>query len=66
MHCVLLVVVRLLLRLWFTSTHHKELWYLGRKVKEVNDVLCKIKPPDEIRRTPRKIEATVKYWKGLH
>jgi len=62
MHCVLLGVVKLLLKLWFTSTHHRELWYIGRKVK---DLLYNIKPPDEIRQTPRKIETTVKYWKGI-
>jgi len=49
MYCVLLGIVRLLLRLWFTSSHHKELWYLGRVVKEIDDILCKITPPDEIR-----------------
>ena len=64
MHCVLLGVTRLLLRLWFTSSHHKEPWYIGRHVVEVDKRLCAIRPPDEILRTPRSVEKTVKYWKG--
>lgn len=64
MHCVLLGVTRQLLRLWFTKTFHKELWYLGKSVHEIDGMLCKICPPDEIKRTPRSIEQTLKYWKG--
>ena len=64
MHCVLLVVCRLLLRLWFNSSFHDELWYMGRSVKIVDEHLCSIRPPSEVQRTPRSIEGTVKYWKG--
>ncbi len=64
MHCVLLGVCRLLLRLWFTSPYHNDLWYIGNQVKDVDEVLCKIRPPDEIQRTPRPISSTVKFWKG--
>lgn len=64
MHCVLLVVCRVLLRLWFNSPYHKEQWYIGRAVKRVDTMLCNFRPPDEIQRTPRPIETTVKYWKG--
>ena len=66
MHCVLLGVSRLMLRLWFQSQYHQELWYIGNKVTKVDDRLCSIKPPDEIQRTPRSIELTVKFWKGRH
>lgn len=64
MHCVLLVVARLLLRLWFSSKHHQELWYIGSQIVEVDNRLCAIHPPNEIQRTPRSISQTVKYWKG--
>lgn len=66
MHCVLLGVVRLLLKLWFTTSFHKDPWYLGKMVKQIDDVYCKIRPPDEISRTPRSIENTLKYWKGMY
>jgi len=65
MHCVLLGVTRLLLRLWFTPSFHGESWYLNSVVKEIDDRLCSIRPPDEIQRTPRSIEKTLKFWKGM-
>ena len=64
MHCVLLVVCRLLLRLWFDSKYHQNVWYIGHAVKDVDDRLRSIRPPAEIQRTPRSIEHTVKFWKG--
>ena len=65
MHCVLLGATRLLLRLWFDSHHYHEPWYIGRRVMEIDDKLCAIRPPDEMPRTPRSIDRTVKYWKGM-
>lgn len=64
MHCVLLGVTRMLLRLWFNSSHHSEIWYIGTAVKVVDSRLSCILPPSEIQRTPRSIEKTMKYWKG--
>jgi len=64
MHCVLLGVCRLLIRLWFQSCHHGEVWYIGNQVQDVDCRLCSIRPPDEMKRTPRSIETTVKFWKG--
>lgn len=66
MHCVLLVTCRVLLRLWFGSKYHAELWYIGHAIQEVDHRLCSIRPPDEIRRTPRALESTLKYWKGQY
>lgn len=57
MHC-------LLLRLWFASSYHKELWYIGSNVGTVDERLCSIRPTKEIQRTPRKIATSIKYWKG--
>ena len=64
MHCILLGICRLLLRLWVQSSYHQELWYIGNKINIVDKRLCSIKPPDEIQRTPRSIELTMKFWKG--
>ena len=63
MHCILLGVCRLLLRLWLNTEHHQSLWYIGGKTEEMDELLCKIKPPDEMKRVPRSFQ-TVKYWKG--
>lgn len=66
MHCVLLGVCRILLRLWHDSKHHQEIWYLGTVVKELDARLCSIRPPSEIKRTPRSIENSLKFWKGTY
>ena len=66
MHCVLLGVTRLLLHLWFDSSHHREPWYMGKHVAEVDLRLCAIRPPDEIPRTPQSIKETLRYWKGKY
>lgn len=65
MHCVLLGVTRLLLRLWFTPSHRSELWYIGNKTHQIDRLLTSILPPDEMKRTPRHIETTLKFWKGM-
>ena len=64
MHCVLLGVCRQLLRLWLLSQNHKEEWYIGTKLSILDERLCNIKPPNEIKRTPRSLALTRKYWKG--
>lgn len=65
MHCVLLGICRQLLRLWLLSIHHDQVWYIGNKLSEVDDRLCNIKPPSEIKRTPRSLASTRAYWKGI-
>ena len=32
MHCILLGITRLLLRLWMQSTYYQELWYIGTQI----------------------------------
>ena len=54
-----------MLRVWFQSQYHHELWYIGNSVTTVDNRLCSIKPPDEIQCTPRSIELAVKFWKGI-
>jgi hypothetical protein len=61
MHCVLLGVCRQLLKLWLLSQYHKEVWYIGTVLDER---LANIKPPSEMKRTPRSLTSTRKYWKG--
>ena len=63
MHCVLLGVCRQLLKLWFVSKHHKELWYIGKQTTVIDSRLSSIKPPREVNRTPRSLD-TIKFWKG--
>lgn len=64
MHCVLLGICRQLLRLWLLSQYHDQVWYIGTKVAAMDDRLCGIKPPSEIKRTPRSLSSTRMYWKG--
>ena len=64
MHCVLLGVTKMLLKLWFDSVHSKELWYCGTKVELADSKLLQIKPPLNIKRTPRSIQQHRSYWKA--
>lgn len=64
MHCVLLGVCRLLLRLWLQSSNHQSLWYIGTRVPDLDARLCSIQPPDEMQRTPRSMASTLKFWKA--
>ena len=64
MHCVLLGVTKMLIKLWFDSEHSKELWYCGHKVAEADSKLLQIKPPNNITRTPRSIQQHRSYWKA--
>lgn len=66
MHCVLLGVCRHLLRLWLNTSNHNSRWYIGKDVKQLDKRLLLIKPPSEMQRTPRSLEATLKFWKGMH
>ena len=66
MHCVLLGVTRMLLRFWFNSKYHSKLWYLGNTgIKLVDACLSDFLVPNEIQRTPRSLEKTMKFWKGI-
>ena len=65
MHCTLLGVCRLLLKLWLQSTYHKKAWYIGRKASNFDVRVCGIKPLNEIQQTPWSISSTLKYWKGI-
>ncbi len=62
MHAVLEGVTKSLFNSWFDTKHHQSRFYLGRKMKEIDKALLRIKPSYEFRRTPRSIH-TSKYWK---
>ena len=64
MHCILLGVTRMILKLWFDREHSQQLWYCGNRVKEVDSKLLQIKPPLTITQTPRSIEQHRSYWKA--
>ncbi|MGH0116610.1 UNVERIFIED_CONTAM: hypothetical protein FKN15_057450 [Acipenser sinensis] len=63
MHCVLLGVCRQLATLWFESKYHRQPWYIGNCMREVDKFLLSIQPPSSISRTPRSITLR-KYWKA--
>ena len=64
MHCVLLGIMRQLLSLWIGSEHHNEQYYIGRKIKLVDNRLEAINPPSIITRKPRKLSTHFKYLKA--
>ena len=66
MHCVLLGVTKMLLKLWFDSENSKELWCCGSQVKEADCKLLQIKPPSTITRVPRSIQHHRHYWKASY
>lgn len=59
LHCSLLGVVRQMLSLWFDSSNHENEWYIGQPAKQrtYDQMVNGIKPPKEIRRMPRSINA---------
>ncbi|PIK38667.1 hypothetical protein BSL78_24489 [Apostichopus japonicus] len=63
MPCVLLGVVRSMLNLWVDSSYHQSPWYIGTRVKDIDQRLLSIQPPNFITRTPRSL-STRKYWKA--
>ena len=63
MHCVLLNIVRLLVNLWFDSTHHKQVWSCSKKISIADSKLMSIRPPSTITCKPRSLTKR-KYWKA--
>ena len=64
MHCVLLGVTKMLLKLWFDTENSSEMWYCGTKVQIADSKLLQIRPPLNITRTPRSIQQHRSYWKA--
>ena len=64
MHNVLEGVTRWLTRAWFESRNHAKSFYIGRRVREIDNQLLKVCPPNEFSRPPRSIQKHFKYWKA--
>ena len=64
MHGITLGVMKLLMSLWFDSCHHKEHWYLGKSLNQLNESLLQVNPPSEISRVPRSL-CERNYFKGI-
>ncbi|KAI7792506.1 hypothetical protein IRJ41_015741, partial [Triplophysa rosa] len=62
-HCVCLGVTKQITSLWLDSKHHKEEWYLGSKVSDIDKALLAISPPVEVTRAPRSVKDR-KFWKA--
>ena len=63
MHAVLEGVTKWLLHAWFKSQNHREAFYFGRSMKQIN-LLPKQRPPSEFSRPPRSIQGDLSYWKA--
>ena len=55
MHCVLLGVVKMLIKLWFDPSHKCEDFSISSRSDEINERIVSIKPPNVISRMPRVI-----------
>lgn len=64
MHCVLLGVQKLLLSLWFTPEHAKEEFSIASKQGIVETRIGELKPNSAIKRLPRSISDSLKFWKA--
>ena len=63
MHSVLEGVTQLL-RAWFKSENHREPYYLGRSICQIDNLLLKQRPPSECSWPARSIRRHVQYWKA--
>jgi len=64
MHCFCLGVVRQFVNLWFDPHYANKNFHLTpRQMNDLDKVLCKIQPPNEVRRNPRRLSERT-YWKA--
>ena len=64
MHCVLEGVVKWLLNNWVKSENHRQPFYLGRNLKEIDALLLQQRPPHSFMRPPRSLSKHLHYWKA--
>lgn len=50
LHCICYGVMRMLFDLWFNSSNHREHFYIGTRIPEIDRRLRQLKPPSEIHR----------------
>ena len=65
MHGILLGVQKHLLTLWLSPQHSKDKFSVFDKLDAVEECILQLKPPSDIKRAPRSIQDTLKYWKSL-
>eukprot|EP00734_Pompholyxophrys_sp_LG126_P000110 Pompholyxophrys_sp_v1_NODE_9_length_5690_cov_16.428039.p1 type:complete len:824 gc:universal NODE_9_length_5690_cov_16.428039:2580-109(-) len=53
-----------LFNIWFNKSQHRQNWYLGRAIREIDRRLMNIRPPSWMQRAPRSIARTLAYWKA--
>ena len=63
MHCVILGAARQIVYLWFDTQNHKEEFYLGKAIKNIDAELLSIRPTCNISRLPRSLTMR-KFWKA--
>lgn len=63
MHSMLLGVIKLFVSSWIDSSNAGERWYIGTKIRTLNDHLLTILPPCEITRVPQSL-FNLKLWKA--
>ena len=63
MHCVCEGVVEQLLNSWFSQDNKDKLYFIGKRIEEVDKEFLSIQPISEVTRTPRSI-VDKKDWKG--
>ncbi len=56
MHSILEGVFKQLMKFWFNPNFHSQPYSLRKYMSKINEVLSKIKPPNEIRRLPRSLD----------
>ena len=64
MHAVLEGVTRWLLHARFNSENHRQPFYFGRCILQIDKLLLKLTPPSEFSRPPRSIKKHLRYWKA--
>lgn len=61
MHSVLLGAMKQLWTLWTESEHHKESFYIGTHLKDIESRILSIRPPSAFPRYPRQLREYKKY-----
>ncbi len=64
MHAVLEGVTKRLINSWFNSANHRQPYYLGRSLSQIDKLLLQQRPPQEFSRPPRSIRTHLKFWKA--
>lgn len=64
MHRLVLGVVKMLVSLWFDSSHHKEAFNISKQIDKVDERIAQIAPPHCLSKMTRCIGSHLKFWKA--